>query len=300
MADSKTNGAVVILLDEKYTLPCFVLMQRLYPMIRAEGLDIVVLTASDTIANNPTIMAECKVVRIKHRFEDVNQDRALSNEFNSTYAENVFAKFEAFSDFGYEFHIFFDVDMVVNRPFSLTELVPDAWFACSPTQGAKAIGAGTGISKQKMQTRALKLMRADWGTDRSMNSGLMVITKPLLSTTTVNELYAYSGMRPFKTDQDAIQHLADEKDWVFRSLSSKYNFNMATIREVGPTRYAKYLEPELKVLHFVGFEKPWITNKPMKYWHNRIWWNAHAEVIIADYKGDWTNPFFRAHKQIHA
>lgn len=286
-----TNGAVIFLLDRSYLVPFKVMMHSLRDALDNTKLDVVVLTDDDEIVKDHFVNRICdRVIKITDgqlaSLKSIDLSSVPDDFRHPKYGVYWFLKFLVFDDYGYDFHVYMDTDMLcLDRSFLFEHLITPGAFSVGPTVGKNALGLepssrgqnNTEEEKAEVVAKTKRIASTDYAISRSINSGVMHITKQMIGRKVVVDLVKLASERAFRLEQHVLMAYAAETDGVsFKSMPLWFNFPELPLRSAGETNSVERLLPYAKILHFNLHPKPWRQGAKQNWVHDI--WRRHHET----------------------
>ncbi|SFB52097.1 Glycosyl transferase family 8 [Rhizobium sp. NFR07] len=291
---SAHKGAVIFLMDRSYLLPFKVMMHSLRDAIENRQEDLVVLTDDATLVADPFLNRICdKIIKIEDSQLKLLRSIDLSSvpdEFrHPKYGVYWFLKFLVFDNYGYDYHLYFDTDMLcLNRFFNFRDIyAPEQRFSASPTIGKSALGipkssrgeAHDDAERSRIVETTKLIASRNYRSNRSINSGVMSIPKRLIGADSVTSLVRLATEKSFRLEQEVVRTWVAELDpELFTCLPIWYNMPELPLRASGYTNSIERLLPYSSILHFNLHPKPW-KGVRQEDWVHRIW---HDHRQLAD------------------
>jgi lipopolysaccharide biosynthesis glycosyltransferase len=284
------RGCLLVHLDEAFLVPLQVLLHSMRHYLKNSPIDILIFTNDKKILDNHFVQ------RIARRTVYTSADDMAAMPAIRTDAvqqhlripiigKYTFLRFFCFDDYGYDFHINLDSDMIFLDPdFSLTSIVGDHDFAVAPTMGRRAlqlekINESTLSAEEAgaVLSRVLRIAARNHSPKRGFNSGLWFAGRRMLGEHTVRRLFEYASTESFKYEQEVLhRHIQSIEGLRFRSLSVWHNFPALAARAIGPENF-EIVRSQIKILHFNSAVKPWQQEQGSTDWLDRMWWEAHDQ-----------------------
>ncbi len=271
------RGAVIFLLDSAYLPGLKVLAYSLRHAIAANTHDILILTNDPRVAQDDTVKRLATNIQVFSdediaRIKTVDSSRVKPRFRHSELGKYTFLKFLSFADFGYDHHIFLDVDMICLDPgFRFGDLTGNFDFAAAPTLGKRFFQDVT-----DPQIALEKVQRADsrkHGINRSMNSGVFFASSSVLGQDSVSRLITIGRESASRLEQQiTLAFIQQTPDIRFCSLPIRYNFVELAARLVGPQGF-RTVSPVF--LHYNSPRKPWQSGSPTD-WVAQLWHEQSA------------------------
>lgn len=190
----------------------------------------------------------------------------------------TFLKWAAFDDYGFDYILFLDVDMVVLKPLGELATYRSGADLLTCPQFKPSLYRRPGEGKLPPSTieRNLNWMiSGDFAKvhHRRMNSGMMLLSRTIANPHFRDELVDFTANR---TDLHEQAHLtaffAENPSWKLKLVPSIYNFQERYLGEVDPCRGLEMLS-QINILHYAG-GKPWQSSlKPSSRLSTLLWWN---------------------------
>ncbi|MFW2830265.1 hypothetical protein [Sphingomonas sp. ID0503] len=287
---SAGRGAVIFLLDSNYLTALKTFAYTLRNAIEAGTHDIVVMTNDPALAEEPFVrMLADRVILIDdeqiERVKSVRRERVRSKHLHSELGKYTFLKLMAFNDFGYDHHIFMDVDMLCLDPcFRFNQLIQDADYAASIGVGpkrlqvAKMAGESGKVRRAKIAERFRELADRPHPLKLGINSGVWFGGRKVIGQEMVDRLVETGSREAYEYEQDITRRtLSDMPGLRFGRLPMWFNVTEYPLRKMGPNHFAK-LRPEVRIVHYNQHVKPWQVERAEADWLTTLWWNAHDEA----------------------
>ncbi|MDR4305964.1 hypothetical protein IHQ68_04910 [Chelatococcus sambhunathii] len=178
-------------------------------------------------------------------------------------------KWAVFDDAPVDQILFLDVDMLCLRPLEgLLTLHPSAELVFCPQFQRSAMPAeDTPGAKAAARARLTDMLGLRGEVSRRVNSGVMLVRKPLLSRGLRSRLIAFAKGREDINEQSHLTNFfrtnRDRSRFVTAVASSAYNFQENYLDAVDPIDALALLR-RIRILHYAGSQKPWrakITKK---------------------------------------
>ena len=276
------KGAIIFVLDSSYLIALKTFLYSVRNALKHKKEDIVILT------NDPKVKNDIFVQNIADRvilftdeqlepFAFIKNDKVLERLKIEKIGKYTFLKFFAFSDLGYDYHLFFDVDMICLKPdFRFSELIMDCDFAAVQTMGFKYLNIKHGEKKTKEKQKEIyeKIINQEYTSLPNINSGLMYIGNKLLGQKSVNTLVEYASSKSYALEQLVTFKFVKESEINKKPFPLFYNFTHIPSVKLGK-KYFKKIRPKIVFLHF-NQEKPW--NKKRNWFYN-IWHKTHSKSL---------------------
>ena len=284
------QGALIFIFDSKYLLPFKVLMHSMRIQLnKTPDIDIVILTDDIAVANDQFVKNFVdRVIEVSEEQTSFLKSIDFSGISNAhrhpVYGAYWFLKFFIFDDYGYEYHIYMDVDMLcISDSFTLHDLHFGKRFAVAPTVGPAALSIKPKTrgeyldepGRDEVLKSIKKIANRDYPVSRSFNSGVMYIPRDMIGRSTVEGLVREAAENAFRLEQDTIRQYAEIRSQVpFKSLPIWFNFPELPALAVGSINYEAHLKKHINIIHFNLHPKPWDAGRGSTWVHS-IWWRHH-------------------------
>ncbi len=178
-------------------------------------------------------------------------------------------KWAVFDDAPVDQILFLDVDMLCLRPLEgLLSLRPEAELVfCPQFQRSAMPSEDAPGAKTAARDRLSDMIGLRGEISRRVNSGVMLVRKPLLSRQLRNRLIAFAKTREDINEQSHLTNFfrtnRDRSRFVTAVASSGFNFQENYLDAVDPVDALALLR-RVRILHYAGSQKPWrakITKK---------------------------------------
>jgi lipopolysaccharide biosynthesis glycosyltransferase len=172
-------------------------------------------------------------------------------------------KWACFADYGVDQLLFLDVDMLCLTPVEgLLELERDAdLVGCPQFQRTMVIRDKQYMSPEEVRP-LIEAMVSDENTKYAnrLNSGVMVIRKPLLRQDFFNTLIAFCSQRTEVNEQSHLTSFFRDPEnrsrYRMKLVSSIYNFHESYLGLIDRVDAFEILK-KIRILHYPGSPKPW-------------------------------------------
>lgn len=262
----RRKTAIAFALDRDYLEPFRVMV---YSMVRAHTmLDAPVYVYSD----DPAVFEDEIVARVADRTiliegEDLREleevaEHHIQRAERAKWNKGTCLKWAVFDDAPVDQILFLDVDMLVLRPLEgLLSLYSKAAVICCPQfQRPNLVGHDERLPKSELARRLELLIDRQSPHAGRINSGLMLVRKPLLNRQARAAIIAFAKSRTDVNEQSHLTYFF-RRDPLGKSLkivmaSSSYNFQenyFDLIDELDALRMTR----RVRVLHYAGSQKPW-------------------------------------------
>lgn len=272
---------MIFLLDSAYLPGLRTLAYSLRNALAEKTHDVLVLT------NDPRVAEDALVKHIAHdvhvlsdediaKIKTVDADAVTPEHRHAEFGKYTFLKFLAFKDFGYDHHIFLDVDMVCLDPtFRFSDLVADCDFSAAPTMGLRFF-ADTPTQADAIE-KIEYVIATRFSPRRPINSGTFFVGRSLLSDASVGRLIRIGHESAFPLEQQITQQFVQRTPGIrFHSLSVQYNFVERAARRIGREAFHAFAPV---FLHYNQNAKPWQEASP-RDWVTDFW---HSEADAASH-----------------
>lgn len=278
------NGAIVFILERQFLPGLKTLFHSAREAFAQADEQIVILSDDPLLLEDPFVQrVSDRTILItnedKQRVSVIRKDNILKVHRRADIGAYVFLKLHAFRNFGFDYHIFLDADLLCLDPsFRFTALPHDCDFSAAPTVGPQALGIGgwkPNLSEPERDTcfAAIEAIACrNYGVNRIFNSGVVRIGRRLLGDETVHGLIELASREAFRTDQPLIHRYVESRGISFRSMPIWFNFPMLPCLAVGPDRFSK-LRDRIGILHYNRMPKPWLVAKESRDWIDELWWD---------------------------
>lgn len=262
----RRTTAIAFAIDRDYLEPFRVMV---YSMVRARTmLDAPVYIYSD----DPAVFEDEIVARIADRTiliqgEDLREleevaEHHIRRAERAKWNRGTCLKWAVFDDAPVDQILFLDVDMLVLRPLEgFLSLHPRAAIVCCEQfQRQKLAGEDVRLPRDEVVRGLEQLIDRESPHGGRINSGVMLVRKPLLSRQARAAIIAFARTRTEVNEQGILTYFF-RRDPLGKSLrsvmaSSAYNFQenyFDLIDELDALRLMR----RIRVLHYAGSQKPW-------------------------------------------
>ena len=253
----------------------FLLSLRHSPALYA--LDKVVITTDPAIKLDSAVSESCRLIRLISTDELTEFNSIILNEIDTRDRHAELPKYSmlkwfAFDDYGYERHIYLDVDMLnINSADGILDCThSDLCYCPKFVKDMKRIPPDGSFHPQEVVGRNLLSFCENYDCRRVLNSGVMVIGNRMLTPRVRKGLIEAASTQAFPSDQAVLRHwFLENKAFTEHLMSPLYNFSADYLTRCDEETRNKLLD-RIKFIHFIG-KKPWSRPKSKLLWHDRFW-----------------------------
>jgi lipopolysaccharide biosynthesis glycosyltransferase len=192
--------------------------------------------------------------------------------------KGTFLKWAAFDDYGFEYILFLDVDMLILKSLGGLATYRSGADLLTCPQFKPSLYRRKGGGKLPANTIARNLgwmISGDFDKvhHRRMNSGMMLLSRRTANPDFREEIIAFAANRTELHEQAHLTaFFAENPCWKVRLVPSTYNFQERYLGEVDPCRGLDVLS-QIAILHYAG-TKPWQSKlNPSARLSTLLWWN---------------------------
>jgi hypothetical protein len=282
------KGAIIFLINRSYLTAFKVFIYTLRHAISAATEDIVIITDDPIVASDPFVTSIAdRVIPIDQgaidKLKSIDSSIVSGKHKTQEFGAYWYLKFLIYHDFGYDYQIFLDADMIcVADDFRFTEIPLQYDFCAARTVGPKALGVEgiKGITSD-IRERCLETILSIAVPEKlpnAINSGVVVIGSALMGRGTEVGLIRLSSQQAFRLEQDALwRYIKLRRDLSVGAMPIWLNFP-EYCKIVGRGRFTKHLLPKIRILHLNRLPKPWAYEREKATWIHQIWWEAFDEA----------------------
>jgi Lipopolysaccharide biosynthesis proteins, LPS:glycosyltransferases len=278
MADRK--GALVLLFNQDFMIGSKVLLHSLRRSPALSKMDIVIITDDEVIAQSSEFKEIAKIIRFvspeeKERFSLLPRE-SINEVFHLSWAPKyTFLKFFIYDNFGYDYHLYLDSDIICT---SNADSILDIFFASEanimggpvfPRSIARS-AEGDRYSQEITYRNLLNYLEAPKG---NLNTGVLIYDKTLMSPRIGDALIEIARVGGRPNEQSIVQNfLSNSPDIKFEKLNPLFNFRSSYLRSID-RKHARQLVRQIKFLHFIA-NHPWSQGAtggfPARLWQEEL------------------------------
>lgn len=287
---TETDKTCLVVVLERSFLPALeTLLYSLHKTSSFVGVPLIVLTSDTDVINDDFVRSIAyRVIYLGPEtislYKGMSKDRVKDGLKMAELPKYTFLKFNVFRDFGFDRHIVLDTDMVaVNNVDSLLSDSRDNQISVTPLIAKKAfIASGRSLSRLDPadQIEALRIFRdfskGSHKPNAAYNSGVFVLSKPLLSNSTFDRLISFARDSGGGFEQLIVRDFLIKQEISIGHLSNLYNVTRLTLEHIGIDNYRGEKE-RFGFVHFTGATKPWNASGSAYNWIDEIWTEFHQE-----------------------
>lgn len=279
-----TANALVFVLDGSFLVGLKVLAHSMIQHRTLLDLPVIVLSNDSTLADDPFVKEFAD--RFVHvtpsavsRFDGISHELVRQSLRLDWIPKYTFLKWLIFDDWGVDQLIWIDADVLCTGNVDhLTELRHRELYAAEVFQPTMhTTQEGEVLPAEQCDENILRHANGDAPLGASLNSGVMVINKPLLDRQFQAELIRAAKEEPFENEQQVVRAVLERRGargW----LSPFDNFHHSYVMRLSDAARDLVL-PRIRLLHFIGPKgKPW-QRRPQVHATKELWWAAHDDAI---------------------
>ncbi|MDO6521972.1 glycosyltransferase [Shimia thalassica] len=263
LATKQSSGCLVFLFSHEFKIGFEVLLHSLRRSKEISKLDIVIITDDLEVVHSAEIAAMAKVVRYITPAEKSLMStlpKGLVNEkFHLDWSPAyTFLKFFIFQDFGYDFHIYLDCDIVCLN--SMDKLVEDFRNSDADMMGGCVFpkhiwmdSNGSRLEKPQINENIRKFIDNPEG---NLNTGVLIYGKRMMDAEIPNKLLDIARKGKMVNEQAIVHRLIKESELLkLEFFTPLCNFRSNVLRMID-RKDAKSLLREIVLLHYIA-SPPW-------------------------------------------
>jgi len=276
------KGAIIFILDSPYLkgLQAFLYSLRYALYERIE--DIVVLTNDKKIHDNDFVnLIADRIILLSDedigKLKEAKKDKVKKTKRIESVGKYTFLKFFVFSDLGYDYHLFFDVDMVcLNKNFRFKNMIGDYDFAGANATEHSYLEVNKSLKTTKKHRKYLfnKIKNDNTEVLRRLNSGVLFIGSKLINDDFVDKLINEVVENAYSLEQHVTFKLVKDSEAKIKNLPVFYNFTYLAAKVLGEKQF-KRLSEDIIFLHY-NRHKPWNLRND---WVYEIWHGVYNESL---------------------
>ena len=204
--------------------------------------------------------------------------RAYKRPGKEAWNRATFFKWSVFRDWGVDEALFLDCDMLPVSDFSDIFSLSQADLVGAP-QFQNELYKNKNDQRlpvQEITRRTMKFVRLESGSKISLNSGVMLMRRAVLSDSFLDELVRYTGSAKAVNEQQFIaKFMAEERPGRLEYVSPIYNFQASFLVRL-PLQNQLQLLRDIHILHYAGRDKPWLR-PPSRANFGSVMWRLAVE-----------------------
>jgi lipopolysaccharide biosynthesis glycosyltransferase len=286
-ADPATS-ALAFVLDSSFVVGLKTLAFSMIKQDTLVDLPVIVLSNDAAVTDDPFVHALADhVVRISphdvSRFDGISAELVREQLRLDWIPKYTFLKWLIFDDWGVDQLIWIDADVLcTGKVDHLTELRDQELYAAEVFQKSMHStddGEGDLLPIEQRESNILRHANVEVPPGPTLNSGVMVINRPLLDRAFQHELIATATAQPFENEQQVVRTVLERRGtrgW----LSPLDNFHHNYVKQISAPAQEDLLA-RVRLLHYVGrINKPWLRGR-RHLATSRLWWAAHDEAVAS-------------------
>lgn len=296
IGSTSSDVGICFAFDRGYLLPFKVMV---YSMARTGTLlDLPVTVYSD----DPAVFEDPVVKVVVDRARLIEGDRrdvlyglardTVERPARASWNKGTFLKWAVFEPSEFGAMLFLDVDMLCLGPLEpLLDLGEGDLLGSPQFQPTLVKGPAGPRPKEHVFANLTKMIGGNFRATTigtvNLNSGVMLVRKPLLSDAFFKEIKAFAEAETKINEQ---RHITDffkaSKTFRMNLVSSRWNFHENYLRFVDDVEMFGFLR-EINILHYAGRTKPWVPSDSAKRLARSLWSTyyqaaaAHPEFLAA-------------------
>ena len=284
-----STSGLVFVLDRSFLVGLKVLTHSMIRRNTLVDLPVIVLSDDATLADDPFVMALAdRFVHVSSeqvsRFEGISSELVRERLRLDWIPKYTFLKWLIFDEWGVDQLIWIDADTLCTGSLDhLTALRDHELYAAEVFHRrlhTSDDGEGELLPVEQRDRHILRYADGGSPPGPSLNSGVMVINRPLLSRAFQDELISAAKEQPFENEQQVVRTVLERRGtrgW----LSPLDNFHYWYVMRLSHGARAQLL-PRIRLLHYIGpAGKPWREKSPGTNDMTRLWWAAHREAVAS-------------------
>ncbi|NVP56628.1 glycosyltransferase [Mycoplana rhizolycopersici] len=267
---SNSETTLAFAFDSGYLAPFGAMLRSMVKQRTLLDCPIAIYTDDPNVFKDPLVLAVTDVKRtvdgpLLETMYKAARDTVKRPE-RAAWNKGTFLKWSVFERQQTRQLLFLDVDMICRAPLEeLLALRPRKPFLCAPQIQRSLFQDGDGKRRADadIEARLQRLLDGElWGPHtRRVNSGMMLIREPLLSTEFRDELLRYAfASEPQLNEQSHFSKYFAENPSLMTTVSVKYNFQANYLRYIEQAKRSDFAS-QATILHYAGKSKPWNATK---------------------------------------
>lgn len=277
-----SSRALIFLIDRGYLNLLQVFCHSLAKLGTFNQLPIIIVSEDADVLQDSfvTLIADQRFhldSALVKRLEDTAA-RAYKRPGKEAWNRATFFKWSVFRDWGVDEALFLDCDMLpINDPsdiFSLSraDLVGAPQFQSELYKNKD----DKRLPLREITRRTMNFVRLEPGSKISLNSGVMLMRRPVLSERFRDELIRYTQSTKAVNEQQFIaKFMAEERPGRLQYVSPIYNFQASFLVRLS-LHTQLHLLSDIRIIHYAGRDKPW-SRPPSRANFGSVMWRLAVE-----------------------
>ena len=282
LEDSLADTAIFFAFDSSYLTPFKVMLLSMAQTGALTRNPIIICSDDPAVFEDPIVelVVDRPVLLKGHLRESLYHlaEHSVHRPERAKWNKGTFLKWAAFDNFGFDYILFLDVDMLILKPLAELATYRSGADLLACPQFKPSLYRQKGAGKLPLSTieRNLHWMISgdfDRVHHRRMNSGMMLLTRTTANPDFRDEIIAFAANRKELHEQAHLTaFFAENPSWKVRMVPSIYNFQERYLGEVDSCRGLDVLS-QIAILHYAG-TKPWQSKlTPSSRLSTLLWWN---------------------------
>lgn len=287
-ADPGPSTALAFAFDAGYRLPFKVMLASMARVGTMLDVPIHVFSADRSLLDDPFVrVATDRFVPIEGRLlEDLTNlaEHRVRRPERADWNRGTFLKWAIFQPADVEQLLFLDVDMLCLSPLEpLLVREPGTPLVGCP-QFSRSLVSQDGVPLPPgVASEQLARMLAGTIPERMgrLNSGVMLVRKPLLDDTLREELFSHARTILCVNEQSHLTSFFRRRRGSMKLIESAWNFHESYLKRTDPTSAARILAG-VRILHYPGTPKPWMpAERPVRRPSFALWGEVARRAGLA-------------------
>lgn len=280
--DSLADTAIFFAFDSSYLTPFKVMLLSMAQTGALTKNPIIICSDDRAVFEDPIVklVVDRPVLLQGHLRETLYHlaEHSVHRPERAQWNKGTFLKWAAFDDYGFDYILFLDVDMLILKSLGGLAAYRSGADLLTCPQFKPSLYRRKGRGKLPASTIARNLswmISGDFDRvhHRRMNSGMMLLSRRTANPDFRDELVAFAADRTELHEQAHLaEFFAHNPSWKVRMVPSTYNFQERYLGEVDPCRGLDVLS-QIAILHYAG-TKPWQSKlNTSSRLSTLLWWN---------------------------
>lgn len=261
----------------------------IYSMIKSStllDLPVVILSEDDAVLRDEFIIGLADVRRHVtdvdiSEFAEISSGQVAPQAKLDWIPKYSYLKWLIYDNYGFDQLIWLDVDTICVAPLDGLLEFNDADLYAAPVfqKSLRESARNEPLPLSESSAKIVEWVKNGYLDAPSLNSGVMVLNKPVLSESFRNGLVSWNLTHEVPTEQRAVYNFLEVSNKYRRGyLSPLYNFHHSYYRYMDD-KDKQWLWKNVKLLHFIGSAaNPWRVTKDNATSTQKMWWDLADEL----------------------